>query len=133
VADRLVFITNQSQVQILVRSRMQGVTPTLGMAWTILDVANPTANNRNITIAQDVTLPNPRWSIRPRFNAATVDAVIACTADYNVDGVVDFFDYLDFVSDFAAGRGGSDFNADFVVDLFDYLDFVAAFAEGCSP
>lgn len=133
VADRLVFITNQSQVQILVRPRMQGVTPTLGMAWTILDVANPTANNRNITIAQDVTLPHPRWSIRPRFNTATVDAVIACTADYNVDGVVDFFDYLDFVSDFAAGRGGSDFNADYVVDLFDYLDFVAAFADGCAP
>ncbi len=55
----------------------------------------------------------------------------ACGADYNNDGVVDFFDYLDFVSVFAAGGPGADFNSDAVVDLFDYLDFVAAFAAGC--
>lgn len=49
-------------------------------------------------------------------------------ADYNGDTVVDFFDYLDFVADFAAGSTESDFNDDGVIDFFDYLDFVAAFA-----
>lgn len=54
-----------------------------------------------------------------------------CNADFNADGVVDFFDYLDFVSVFADGSAGADFNADTVVDFFDYLDFVAAFSAGC--
>ncbi|MBU6412835.1 MAG: hypothetical protein KGS45_05125 [Planctomycetes bacterium] len=54
-----------------------------------------------------------------------------CPADYNADTVTDFFDYLDFVSAFAASDPAADFNADTVVDFFDYLDFVAAFAAGC--
>jgi hypothetical protein len=49
-------------------------------------------------------------------------------ADYNGDGVIDLFDYLDFVADFAAGSLEADFNDDGVLDFFDYLDFVAAFA-----
>lgn len=32
----------------------------------------------------------------------TVDDT-CCTADFNKDGVVDFFDYLDFVREFGAG------------------------------
>ncbi|MBU6414230.1 MAG: hypothetical protein KGS45_12240 [Planctomycetes bacterium] len=49
-------------------------------------------------------------------------------ADFNGDTVVDFFDYLDFVAEFAAASLESDFNDDGVIDFFDYLDFVAAFA-----
>ncbi len=56
---------------------------------------------------------------------------IPCRADINGDGVVDFFDYLDFVASFAAGEADADFNQDNVVDLFDYLDFVNRFAGGC--
>lgn len=55
----------------------------------------------------------------------------SCTADYNGDTVVDFFDYLDFVADFSSNAPGADFNADTVIDFFDYLDFVAAFSTGC--
>jgi hypothetical protein len=54
-----------------------------------------------------------------------------CGADFNNDGVVDFFDYLDFVSEFAANGPNSDYNADTVIDFFDYLDFVAAFSSDC--
>jgi hypothetical protein len=49
-------------------------------------------------------------------------------ADFNGDTVVDFFDYLDFVAEFASGSLEADFNDDGVLDFFDYLDFVAAFA-----
>ena len=52
------------------------------------------------------------------------------SADFNADSTIDFFDYLDFVSDFAARRAASDYNADTVIDFFDYLDFVASFAAG---
>jgi hypothetical protein len=58
-------------------------------------------------------------------------AMRGCGADFNDDGVVDLFDYLDFVSEFAANGPFADFNADTVVDFFDYLDFVAAFSSDC--
>jgi hypothetical protein len=62
--------------------------------------------------------------------SATV-AVSLCRADANCDGVVDFFDYLDFVQLFAAGSSQADFNQDQILNLFDYLEFVASFASGC--
>ena len=52
-----------------------------------------------------------------------------CRADWNGDGQVDFFDYLDFVADFA--NDDADYNGDGQTDFFDYLDFVQDFAEGC--
>jgi hypothetical protein len=54
-----------------------------------------------------------------------------CPADFNLDGQVDFFDYLDFVQAFAAEDPRADFNGDGQIDFFDYLDFVAAFADEC--
>ncbi|MBU6412043.1 MAG: hypothetical protein KGS45_01095 [Planctomycetes bacterium] len=57
--------------------------------------------------------------------------VSPCAADFNGDGILDFFDYLDFVAAFSANDPSADFNGDGVIDFFDYLDFVAAFAEGC--
>jgi len=52
-------------------------------------------------------------------------------ADFNFDGTIDFFDYLDFVAAFSNGDAAADFNADTTIDFFDYLDFVAAFSQGC--
>ena len=57
--------------------------------------------------------------------------ILACRADLNDDQVIDFFDYLDFVSNFAAQTPISDFNGDGAIDLFDYLDFVESFSNGC--
>jgi hypothetical protein len=52
-----------------------------------------------------------------------------CPADWNGDGQVDFFDYLDFVQDF--NDDNADYNGDGQTDFFDYLDFVADFDAGC--
>lgn len=54
-----------------------------------------------------------------------------CRADFNCDGVTDFFDYLDFVAAFAANEPAADFNQDEVIDFFDYLDFVDRFSLRC--
>ncbi len=54
-----------------------------------------------------------------------------CAADFNRDGGVDFFDYLDFVDVFSQGTLAADFNVDGSIDFFDYLDFVDAFSIGC--
>jgi trimeric autotransporter adhesin len=58
-----------------------------------------------------------------------------CAADFDANGQVDFFDYLEFIATFAAGDDAPDDAADFdangQVDFFDYLEFIAAFAAGC--
>ena len=64
-------------------------------------------------------------------NARNALGGLQCRADFNGDGQVDFFDYLDFVAEYAAGRIRADFNDDDQVDFFDYLDFVAAYSAGC--
>jgi hypothetical protein len=62
---------------------------------------------------------------------SSLEISLACTADQNADGQVDFFDYLDFVSAFDAQDPSADMNGDNQVDFFDYLDFAADFAAGC--
>ena len=54
-----------------------------------------------------------------------------CRGDYNCDGVVDFFDYVDFVDGYTTGAINGDFNGDGSTDFFDYLDFVDSFTAGC--
>jgi hypothetical protein len=54
-----------------------------------------------------------------------------CPPDFNGDGFVDFFDYLDFVEGFEAGDPDADFNGDGFLDFFDYTDFVYGFENGC--
>ncbi|MDX2146813.1 MAG: hypothetical protein SFZ23_04765 [Planctomycetota bacterium] len=56
---------------------------------------------------------------------------VRCSADFNNDGQVDFFDYLDFAQAFAVEDPSADFNSDGQVDFFDFLDFAAAF-DTCS-
>jgi len=63
--------------------------------------------------------------------AALAAQASVCRPDFNRDGTLDLFDYLDFVAAFAGSNIAADFNADGVVDLFDYLDFVSDFAAGC--
>jgi hypothetical protein len=55
---------------------------------------------------------------------------IPCRADINYDGVIDLFDYLDYIALFAANDPGARYNTDLVLDLFDYLDFVSDYAAG---
>ncbi len=66
-------------------------------------------------------------------NSSSFLASLACQcfADFNNDGIVDTFDYLDFVQQFSVGNVTADINTDGAVDFFDYLDFVAAMSEGC--
>ena len=58
-----------------------------------------------------------------------------CRADFNGDGFLDFFDYIDYVTCFESGvcppGKNADFNSDGFADFFDYLDFVTAFESGC--
>jgi uncharacterized membrane protein len=54
-----------------------------------------------------------------------------CRADFNANGTLDFFDYLDLVAAFDASEPASDYDGNGTIDFFDYLDFVDDFAAGC--
>ncbi len=84
-------------------------------------------NNRN----QIIAMANGSGVDGSRRGVLLTPQSPPCAADFNADGVLDFFDYLDFVSVFSSGLVAADFNHDSIIDLFDYLDFVEAFAGGC--
>lgn len=52
-------------------------------------------------------------------------------ADFNGDGVTDFFDYDGFVGAFEIGHSSADFDGDGTIDFFDYDAFVKTFEIGC--
>ena len=54
-----------------------------------------------------------------------------CRADLNGDGVLDFFDFLEFQDLFAAGDPRADFDGSGELDFFDFLAFQNEFAAGC--
>ena len=54
-----------------------------------------------------------------------------CRADLDGSGVLDFFDFLEFQTLFAAGDLRADFTGDGVLDFSDFLEFEAEFAAGC--
>ncbi|MDX2147385.1 MAG: hypothetical protein SFZ23_07660 [Planctomycetota bacterium] len=56
-----------------------------------------------------------------------VDVRVYEGADFDANGQVDFFDYLDFAQAFGQDDPAADFNADCQVDFFDFLDFAAEF------
>jgi hypothetical protein len=62
---------------------------------------------------------------------AAVPAHATCRADLTGDGVLDFFDFLEFQNLFAAGDLRADFTGDGVLDFFDFLAFQDEFAAGC--
>ncbi len=96
-----------------------------------------------IAIGQDSVIPWVRSALGDAFGSyAATTAELGtpgfynwrnpnCPADFNADGTLDFFDYLDFVAAFSANAVTSDYNLDGVIDFFDYLDFVADFSNGC--
>ncbi|MFG0285208.1 MAG: TIGR03790 family protein [Phycisphaerales bacterium JB039] len=55
----------------------------------------------------------------------------ACRADLTGDGVLDFFDFLEFQNLFAAGDPRADFDDNGILDFFDFLAFQTEFAAGC--
>lgn len=73
--------------------------------------------------------------------AGIASGPLACRADFNLDGVNDILDFLDFFASFGACElqpspcpdplRDADFNSDGLVDILDFLDFLQAFSDGC--
>ncbi|MCL4220011.1 MAG: hypothetical protein KJZ65_01440 [Phycisphaerales bacterium] len=61
----------------------------------------------------------------------TNPAIDACPPDVNNDGVLNFFDALLFLDQFASGDDQADVNGDGAFDFFDVQMFLASFSAGC--
>jgi predicted outer membrane repeat protein len=56
---------------------------------------------------------------------------IDCPADFNNDGVLDFFDVAAFLAAFSAQDPAADLTGDGIFDFFDVAAYLAAFSAGC--
>lgn len=109
-----------------------------GVTWTLVGAPSiPESTETLRGYGMDTFGPCAVWSVGA-YNDGTTERTLVerlgtprCDADFNTDGVLDFFDYLDFVTAFAAGQFAADFNDDMAIDFFDYLDFVSGFSLGC--
>ncbi len=107
-----------------------------GFTGLTATVAGVGTTNLSFDISVLGTVPNQLYfrcavanSCAWYFSGAGVLTI--CRGDFNCDGSVDFFDYLDFVDAYSGNLAGSDFNGDGNVDFFDYLDFVDAYSAAC--
>jgi hypothetical protein len=107
-------------------SGMQDLKTVLGAAvpadWTLTEARAITPDGRTL-------IGNGTRS--GGIGGAWIATLQPCTADFNRDGIADFFDYLDFVDAFTLELPNADVNKDGTIDFFDYLDFVDAFTLGC--
>ncbi|MFG0284188.1 MAG: M64 family metallopeptidase [Phycisphaerales bacterium JB039] len=90
-------------------------THTLGVV-----VADNTPWVRHKTFHQALMTEQRQWEVE-----------IACGADCDGSGALEFFDFLCFQSAFAAGGASADCDGDGALTLFDFLCFQNAFAAGC--
>jgi hypothetical protein len=120
-----------------------GLQGTLGSVETMSDLVlvtdNSTATDGLMGLYSFRILPigvlEPTGSIQSTQGTAPQKMAVwnppRCPADFDGNGQVDFFDYLDFASAFSAESERADFDHNGQIDFFDYLDFVEAFGEGC--
>jgi hypothetical protein len=71
--------------------------------------------------------PDPDIKTLLVYSGNDVRLLITSTADMNNDGMLDLFDFLEFVNLFNAQDPGADFTGDGIFDLFDFLTFFNVF------
>ncbi|MBX3361680.1 MAG: hypothetical protein KF705_09630 [Phycisphaeraceae bacterium] len=79
----------------------------------------------------NVILDDQAQRARPPHSADIGAAQEPCRADYNLDGLADILDILDFFNDFGNLNPRADVNLDGIIDIQDFLDFFNWFGIGC--
>jgi len=77
----------------------------------------------------DGSVTYPGWNIDDIEFIGLVP--VGCRVDFNQDGVLDFFDVLEFLTAFDAQDPAADMNGDGIFDFFDVLGFLSEFTAGC--
>ncbi len=124
----------------------RGPTPTTTTPWTTYiarihpDDWELTAGNWAALLADVQTLRFPLEivsNVGPAEDWQALDNVRLvllpsdCSADFNADDTLDFFDVQLFLQAFASADESADFNDDTMFDFFDVQLFLQAFSGGC--
>ena len=91
----------------------------LYMQWVVADPAGGDGFVRSPVAQLDI------------FCSEQVACTILCVADFNGDGLSDFFDVSAFLSAFSAMNPAADLTGDGSFDFFDVSGFLSAFGAGC--
>ena len=95
--------------------------------WTPAQVVARIRKTARKDATGNLTDANRPTSTRRLLNAWQA----VCYADFNMDGQVDFDDYLDFMDAYTGEEEEADINGDGNVDMWDYLDFMAQYNTEC--
>jgi hypothetical protein len=80
----------------------------------------------------DPMAPDTGLGAAPLVDMGAYETVVdSCYADCDGSGALDFFDFLCFQNQFAAGDPQADCDGSGALDFFDFLCFQNAFAAGC--
>ena len=79
-------------------------------------------------------MPPAAVGLRTRIYNTGTQVIVgqSCLADYNLDGVVDFFDVSEFLQFFSQEAGNADLNNDGRWDFFDITLFLSDIGSGCA-
>ena len=105
-----------------------GSTPHLADRWTV--VQGNQITGRFNQILSEPPLKNG-WVFAQVIHADGLDIVITCPGDRNGDGERNFFDVIDFITEYANLSGSADINEDGIVNFFDVGAFIEQFSSEC--
>ncbi len=132
-----------------------GQVQVMGDGSVVLTVALGPLENSNEQVIGPIDLPELPLEL-PTLGAETAGVILAlsadtltvntllditivaagsaatCDADWNGDGIVDFFDVAGFLNAFSSEDPAADLNDDGLFDFFDVQTFLGLFATGCS-
>jgi hypothetical protein len=104
-----------------------------GAGWTVGGA--PATEQQIRDVLAEVTSLSLRGEFRVGADSAGLDNVRlgdGCTADFNADGQVNFFDVSDYIAAYNAADADADLAEPFgTLNFFDVSAFIAAFNAGC--
>ncbi|MCC5822815.1 MAG: hypothetical protein LAT64_05180 [Phycisphaerales bacterium] len=106
-----------------------GPTPThrAQLCSPISHAGNPVFS---VDLAGNQILVDQRGFVRPIGNP-DIGATELCVADFNNDGVIDFFDVVEYLDAYNNGEARTDMNCDGLLNFFDLVEFLTYFTSGC--
>ncbi|MFG0246875.1 MAG: laminin B domain-containing protein [Phycisphaerales bacterium JB052] len=141
-------VTNQNDIEIvgsgMTLSYQFAVAP--GGEWTAFSVdlvpgvgwmvgSDPASEAQIRSVLSDVTGLSIRGEYRVGADSCGLDNFVLggrCTADFNQDGVLDFFDVSAFIDAYTSDDPAADLAAPFgELNFFDISAFIAVFGAGC--
>jgi len=100
-------------------------------SFRIADKIAPSSAMKVRFLAQDLGTGSVVEAGVDAFKVDVLSCAVACPADFNNDGFLDFTDFDGFVGAYESGAPSSDFNNDGFIDFTDFDAFVAAYEAGC--